>query len=116
MKVLSLSGLAGVLSMPAVGCDLCAVYSAAQASGTAGRGFYAGVFEQFTRFGTLQDGGHKVPNEGAYINSSVSQLFVGCNIDNRFGAQLNVPLIYRSFGSATDHGSGRSAARSVARR
>ena len=105
MKVLSLSGLAGVLAMPAVGCDLCAVYSAAEASGTSGRGFYGGVFEQFTRFGALQDSGHKVANEGAYINSSVSQLFVGYNFDNRFGAQLNVPLIYRSFGSATDRAS-----------
>src|SRR5580765_3576613 len=105
MKVLSLSVLAGVLATPAVGCDLCAVYSASEASGVVGRGFYGGVFEQFTRFATLQEDGHKVANNGEFINSSVSQLFVGYNVNNHFGVQFNLPMIYRSFGSGTDHDS-----------
>ena len=105
MKVLSVSILAGVLATPAMGCDLCAIYAGAEASGTTGAGFYSGIAEQFTRFGTLQNSGHKVANDGTYINSSVSQVFAGYNFNKRVGVQFNLPMIYRSFGSATDHGS-----------
>jgi len=105
MKVLSLSVLAGVMAAPAFGCDLCAIYSASEANAVAGRGFYGGVFEQFTHFGTLQEDGHKIPNDGEYIDSSISQVFAGYNINNRFGLQFNLPVIYRSFGSSTEHGS-----------
>ncbi len=42
------------------------------------------------------------------IESSVEQVFVGYNINNRFGLQLNLPVIYRSFqrprGSVIDSG------------
>src|SRR5438105_11972544 len=98
MKILSLSVLAGALATPAIGCDLCAVYAASEASGGAGRGLFGGVFEQFTRFGTLQEDGHKIANDGEFINSSVSQVFVGYNINNHFGLQFNLPVIYRAFG------------------
>ena len=110
MKLLSLSLLAGVVATPVVACDLCAVYSASLAQGQSGKGFLAGVAEQFTHFGTLQEDGDEVPNEvGQYLDSSISQVFVGYNFNNRFGVQLNVPLIYRSFkraeGFAIDRGS-----------
>ncbi len=59
--------------------------------------------EQFTYFGTLQQDGHKIPGEGEYIDSSVSQLFAGYNFNNRIGVQLNLPVIYRSYGSDTMH-------------
>ena len=90
-------------------CDLCAVYSATQAHGEIGKGFSAGVAEQFTHFGTLQDNGAKVPNEvGQTLDSSISQLFVGYNFSEWFGVQFNLPLIYRSFkrpdGFAIDRG------------
>ncbi len=94
----------GVLATPVMACDLCSIYSATEASGGTGKGFYGGVAEQFTRFGTLQDGGHKIANDGEYINSSVSQVFAGYNFNSRFGVQLNLPVIYRSFGSDTDRG------------
>jgi hypothetical protein len=98
MKLLSFSLLVGVATTPAVACDLCAVYSASQAQGQTGKGFLAGVAEQFTHFGTMQEDGNEVPNEvGQYLDSSVSQVFVGYNMNNRFGVQLNVPIIYRSF-------------------
>ncbi|HZI32579.1 MAG TPA: hypothetical protein VFF11_09565 [Candidatus Binatia bacterium] len=98
MKILSLSALAGVLATPAVGCDLCSIYSATQARGEIGEGFYAGVAEQFTHFGTVQVDGRKVPNEvGQYLDSSISQLFAGYNFNDRFGVQLNLPVVYRSF-------------------
>src|SRR5437660_1153464 len=98
MKAISVSVLAGVLATPASACDLCSIYSATQASGESGRGFYAGVAEQFTSFGTLQDEGRKAPNDiGQYINSSLSQLYAGYNFTDRLGVQFNLPVIYRSF-------------------
>jgi hypothetical protein len=92
-------------SIPSVfACDLCAIYSATEAQGS-GKGFYAGVAEQFTYFGTLQIDGQQVPADGEYINSSVSQIFFGYNFNDRFGLQFNMPLIYRDYGSATAYGS-----------
>ncbi len=88
-----------------MGCDLCAVYSVSEASGAAGRGFYAGLAEQYTRFGTLQEDGHKIANDGEYINSSVAQVFAGYTFSDRLSLQLNLPIIYRSFGSSDAHGS-----------
>jgi hypothetical protein len=86
---------AGVQSLSA--CDLCAVYSAAEAHGEIGRGVYAGVAEQFTHFATLQEDGHKVPDEvGQRLDSSITQIFAGYNFNSRVGVQLNVPLISRS--------------------
>ena len=89
----------------AIGCDLCAIYSATEAQGGSGKGFFGGVSEQFTYFGTLQEEGHKIAGEGEYIDSSVSQLFAGYNFNNRISVQLNLPIIYRSYGSDTMHGS-----------
>ena len=85
-------------------CDLCAVYAATEAQGGSGKGFFAGVAEQFTHFGTLQDNGREIPSAGQYLDSSVSQLFAGYNFNNRFGLQANLPLIYRAYGSDTMHG------------
>jgi len=34
---------------------------------------------------------------GQYLDSSISQLFAGYNLNNRFGVQFNLPVIYRSF-------------------
>ena len=90
--------VAGVTVTPAFSCDLCSVYSANQAHGEVGKGFLAGVAEQYTHFGTTQLDGIEVPNTvGQYLNSSVSQVFVGYNFTPRFGLQLNLPVIYRSF-------------------
>ena len=90
--------LTGVLATPAVACDLCAVYSAAQARGEIGAGIFAGVAEQFTHFGTVQVDGTEVPNTAdQYLDSSITQLFAGYNFNDRVGLQFNLPLIYRSF-------------------
>ena len=46
----------------------------------------------------MQDEGHKVKNEvGQYLDSSISQLYGGYNINDRIGLQLNLPIIYRAF-------------------
>jgi hypothetical protein len=104
MKKLISVLLAGACVPPAVGCDLCSVYAATEAQGGSGKGFFAGVAEQFTHFGTLQEDGHKIPGEGQYIDSSFSQVFLGYNFNNYLGAQFNLPVIYRSYGSDTMHG------------
>src|SRR5437899_3045550 len=104
MKILISAVLAAAWAQPVFGCDLCSIYSATEAQGGTGKGFFGGVAEQFTHFGTVQDSGHKVGGEGQYIDSSVSQLFAGYNFNNRFSLQLNLPVIYRAFGSDTLHG------------
>ena len=98
-----------MLSSSGFGCDLCSIYSVAQSRGELGRGFFAGAAEQFTHFGSLQVEGERVPNpSGQFLDSSVSQIFAGYNFNDRFGLQLNVPVIHRSFqrpqGAAIDRG------------
>jgi hypothetical protein len=99
MKILTFSVLAAASVQPVLACDLCAVYAATEAQGGGGIGFFGGVAEQFTRFRTLQDEGHEVASDGQYIESSVSQLFAGYNFNDRLSLQLNLPIIYRAFGS-----------------
>ena len=90
-------------SVPA--CDLCSIYSAAQAGGGASEGFYSGLAEQFTYISTLQDSGHEIVNsDHEYIKSSVSQLFGGYNFNSRFSLQLNLPMVYRSYAWTGFHG------------
>jgi len=96
VKILSV--LAGVVATPVMACDLCSIYSATQARGEVGEGLYSGLAEQFSHFATVQVDGRKVSNEaGQYLDSSISQLFAGYNLNNRFGVQFNLPVIYRSF-------------------
>ena len=97
MKVLSVAVLAAASASPVLACDFCSVYCLCEAQG-AGKGFYAGAAEQFTHFGTLQMDGMKVDNEvGQWLDSSVSQVFVGYNINKWVGLQFNLPVIYREF-------------------
>lgn len=108
MKILVTTMLAAVSVHSLTACDFCAVYTTTEAHD--GKGFYAGLAEQFTHFGTMQDEGKVVPNvAGQSLDSVISQVFAGYNFNDRFGVQLNLPVIYRSFkrpeGFATDRGS-----------
>jgi hypothetical protein len=108
MKVLGLSAvIAGAMVTPAVACDLCSVYAASEAQGGTGAGFLGGIAESYNHFGTLRDGGHviDIPGDKEFINSSVSQVFLGYNFNEDFGLQLNVPIIHRSWGSSISNGS-----------
>jgi len=96
--------VAGACAQPVVACDLCSVYAATEARGGSGKGFFGGVAEQYTYFGTLQQEGHQIPGQGQYIDSSVSQVFLGYNFNNSFGIQFNLPVIYRAYGSDTMRG------------
>ena len=99
MKRITLSVfLAGVVAERSLACDLCAIYSASSARGEIGTGFFGGVAEQFTHFGTVQVDGTKVDDpSGQYLDSVISQLYLGYNFNDRFGLQFNVPVVYRSF-------------------
>lgn len=78
-------------------CDICAVYIATEVA--QGRtGFRAGIGQQYSHFGTLQDGGTEVPNPaGERMDSSITQFLLGYQFTDRIGAQLNLPLISRSY-------------------
>jgi hypothetical protein len=89
----------------ALACDCCSVFSACNLQSKNEKGFFTGVAEQYTHSGTLLDGGKEISGHGEYLDSSVSQLFVGYNFNTRFSAQLNVPLIYRAYGNATNSAS-----------
>lgn len=83
-------------------CDLCGCYTpqmkASLTDPSSDDRFYAAVAEQFTYFGTLQLDGEEVANPtGQFLDSSITQLVAGYDINSRFALQLNVPLIYRSF-------------------
>jgi hypothetical protein len=104
MKILINAVFVAACAQPLAACDLCAIYSATEAQGGSGAGFYGGVAEQFTEFGSVYEEGHKVASEGQYIDSSVSQLVAGYNFNNRFSVQLNLPVIYRAYGSDAQHG------------
>ena len=78
MKIFSLTLLICGTAASALSCDLCAVYSANQAHGERGEGFFAGFAEQFTHFGTLQLDGTEVSNTADQrLDSSITQLFAG---------------------------------------
>ena len=99
--------LAGAVAAPA--CDLCSVYNLNAAEGSRNQGFSFSVAEQFTRFGTLQEDGHRVSNPARqYLNSSISQAVPGYTFNDWAGVQMNVPIIFRAFerpaGFAIDQG------------
>src|SRR6266481_6121499 len=98
MKILIVAVSAAACAQPLSACDLCAIFAASEARGEIGKGFYAGAAEQFTYFGTVQVDGQKVSNpSGQYMDSSISQVFVGYNFNDWLGVQFNLPVIYRVF-------------------
>lgn len=68
-------------------------------------GFTIGASEQFSRMHTFLDNGHEIDNDADQkLDSSITQIFVGYHITPRFGVQVNVPLIRRTFRRATETG------------
>lgn len=79
-------------------CDLCAVYSATHAQGLSASGWSVSLASQFTHFATLRRDGERVPDEfGQRLDSSITQFVARYGFAGRFSAQLNVPLISRTF-------------------
>lgn len=115
MRRCMLAVLALVLagSGPLAACDLCALYSAFAARDFR-PGWSAGVSEQLTSFGTVQDEGARIDDPFRQsLTSSITQLVVGYQWNERFGVQANLPWIDRSFrrveGGAVERGRERGA-------
>lgn len=110
LKSLAVVGLVLASAQSLMACDICGCFDANGQCGMGlgpsskyttevAKGLIGGVAEQFTHFGTLQDDGHKIDGHGEFLNSSMSQIFALYNFNKRFGLQLNVPMIYREWGS-----------------
>jgi len=101
MKHLALAALLYALVESVAGCELCAIYSATAARGEAVRGFQLSISEQFTGFETLLFEGSSFPSagflEGSYLDNSITHVVPGYNFSERFGLNLNIPIIYRAF-------------------
>ena len=81
----------------AFACDLCAIYRSMEAK-TSNPGFNLGIYQQFTHFGTIQDNGKDIGNPlGQKLDSSITQFILGYQFSDRFGVQLSLPYISRSF-------------------
>ena len=118
LRLLLLGLLSGAGLRVSQACDLCGCYTPqleampgmeSAASKSWWNGFYGGVGEQFTHFGTVLVNGREASNPtGQYENSSITQLVAGYTVNDRFAFQLNIPLIYREFkrpeGFAIDRG------------
>ena len=82
---------------PAFACDLCECHLSVEAK-SAGPGISIGLFEQFTHFGTLQLDGKSVHDPADQkLDSSITQFLVGYQLNDKFGLQMNIPYISRSF-------------------
>jgi hypothetical protein len=96
-KILFILIVSLVSIQPVFACDLCAIYRSMEAK-TSNPGFNLGVFQQFTHFGTIQDSGKDIGNPlGQKIDSSITQFILGYQFSDRFGVQLSLPYISRSF-------------------
>jgi hypothetical protein len=59
---------------------------------------YFGLSEQYTHFGTLQTDGHHTGNPAnQYEDSSITQFYLGYQITDWLGVQVNLPMIYRYY-------------------
>ncbi len=100
MKSLKLALLSLSAAAPAFACDLCGCYTPRlEVVREKSYAFFAGGAEQFTHFGTVRVDGREVDDPtGQYLDSSITQLVAGATfLENRFGVQLAVPLIHRSY-------------------
>jgi hypothetical protein len=97
MRKLLVAAVALLLARGAEACDICAVYTAMEAK-EAKPGLFAGVFEQWSDFGTLRLDGDRVDNDsGEDLRSSITQVYVGYQLNHRFGVQVTAPHVDRSF-------------------
>jgi hypothetical protein len=98
LVALGLALAARLVQPPAArACDICSVYTATEQRESR-TGWRVGAATQFSSFGTLLENGHEVANpDNQYLDSSVTQYFVGYQITPRIGLQLNLPIIVRNF-------------------
>ena len=92
--------MAVLLSRPAFGCELCAIYAASSARGESKSGFTFNVTEQYVSQDTLQQQGDELnvpPLDSAYLHTSWTHFVPGYNFSPRFGINVSIPYVYRDF-------------------
>jgi hypothetical protein len=80
---------------PALACDLCAIYRAADARGEYSTGWTVTVAEQFTRLSTEQFNGtefHRAKKD--WLDRSMTHVVAGWNFAEHFGISANLPLVH----------------------
>lgn len=87
----------------ALACDICAIYTATEQR-EARTGLRLGIAEQYTHFGTERLGGTEISLPATeYLDSAITQFLIGYAFDPRFGVQLSVPLVSRTFRRIENH-------------
>lgn len=90
--------LLAAAATPSLACDICGSYLTNDAHAAGKTGWFVATSVQYTRFNTLQEDGHEVGNPtDQHLDSVIQQTVLGYSFTDRLGAQVNVPLIYRSY-------------------
>lgn len=90
--ILTTSLTAGVSACDLCACDLPLIRLDNRS------GWHAGVSEQYTSYESLRLDGRGIGNPaGQYLHSSITQIQLGYDFDRRFGVQLSVPFIARTY-------------------
>lgn len=96
-------GLLGALARPATACDLHSLRTASAIEDDS-PGFRLGLAEQWTHYGTLQDGDDEIGNpDDQFLNSSITQVVAGYRFAERLAAEVRLPLIRRHFQRPKHH-------------
>ncbi|MCB9029611.1 MAG: hypothetical protein H6619_01055 [Deltaproteobacteria bacterium] len=84
-------------------CDLCAVYNSIEAQGVSADSFFIGATHQYTSFGSpaLLPGREILGKQ--HLESFTTQIYSGYRFTDRFGVQVNLPLIERKFRRISDN-------------
>jgi hypothetical protein len=91
-------------------CDLCAIYSSVDVQAAEPNSLKLSIAEQFTVFDKIQDTGAYAPNDDHQrMESSITQFVAEYDFNEKFGVQVVLPYINRSFrrfeGGARERGS-----------
>lgn len=83
-------------------CELCSIYGASNARGESGRGCIFTVSEQYVSAPDLRYEGKPFPVkvkflEEDYLNTSITHLVPGYNFSDRFGLNVNIPIVRKQF-------------------
>lgn len=96
LRITGVLATLAAVSMPA--CDTCSVSTAFDARATRHHGLIVGVAEQLTRYGTIRDGDDDVGNPlDQRLDSSITNLVLGWQFDERWGVAAVVPYIDRQY-------------------
>ncbi|MCB0319060.1 MAG: hypothetical protein KDD56_09910, partial [Bdellovibrionales bacterium] len=84
-------------------CDFCAVFNQVEIEEGSAKSFKLGLAHQFTHQSSniiRPEGLESFP--GQYLDSNITQVISSYRFTDRFGVQLNLPLIYRKYRRVLD--------------